>query len=130
MSVGHLGLGIYSAYQTADGDHSENFSETTCGGASYEEPEIPALSKAMPSQPEVNSVTPRLQDQTEPNGNVYGLTPTDLLEISTALVTQKLTCPGPLLLTEPFFPPAKPFITVPITTQLCLYLRNQRRRVM
>lgn len=52
----------------------------------------------------------------ELTGSVYELTPTDLLELSTGLITQKLSCPGPLLLTEPFHPLAKPFATIPITT--------------
>lgn len=63
-------------------------------------------------------------------GSVYELTATDLLELATGLVTGKLSCPGKLLLTEPFQPEINPFVNIPITTQLCLYLRNQRRQVM
>ncbi|RMZ82652.1 hypothetical protein DV738_g1632, partial [Chaetothyriales sp. CBS 135597] len=63
-------------------------------------------------------------------GSVYELAPMDILEIATALVTQKLEGPGQLLMTEPFLQLAQPFVFIPITQQLCAYFREQRQRIM
>ncbi|RAK84364.1 hypothetical protein BO79DRAFT_259329 [Aspergillus costaricaensis CBS 115574] len=114
----------------ADDDNRSNVSGTASEILSQREPEASVPSEAISSQEATASLASQSRYQTELSGNVYELTPIDLLEISTALVTQKLICPGPLLLTEPFQPTAKPFITIPITTQLCYYLRDRCRQVM
>ncbi|KAJ5795039.1 hypothetical protein N7457_001638 [Penicillium paradoxum] len=118
----------------ADDDHSSHFSETASAGTatskSPNEPDTLLATDPTPSQRTAVSLTPQSQYQTELTGSVYELTPDDLLELSTGLITKKLSCPGPLLLTEPFHPLANPFLTIPITNQLCLYFRSQRKQVM
>ncbi|KAK2764423.1 hypothetical protein FQN54_009117 [Arachnomyces sp. PD_36] len=117
-----------------DDDSCSNLSETasvvTGISAASDDIELPGPSELTPSQPATISFTSQSQYQAGLTGSVYELIPTDLLELSTALVTQKLSSPGPLLLTEPFHSLGKPFVTVSITNQLCAYLRNQRGRVM
>lgn len=98
-----------------------NLRQTPNGPATT--PSGPLLRVAYPSpHTGLNKIRANLSDTL--TGSVYELSPVDILELATGLITKTLSCPGQFLLTEPFHPSAHPFVTVPITTELCLYLRN------
>ncbi|KAJ6118793.1 hypothetical protein N7471_013413 [Penicillium samsonianum] len=96
---------------TPAGEEAVHFSESASAGTatskSPNEPDTLLATDPTPSQRTAVSLTPQSQYQTELTGSVYELTPDDLLELSTGLITQKAQLPRTSLADRTLSPASK-----------------------